>query len=118
PRCCGIRIPFIAIAHFLTPELVNAYKEKEVEVENTNPIYCSNSLCTIFIKPEHVRADTAICPACNTRTCVVCKTPDHGGLCPEDQTTQMLMDVAKENGWQQCYGCKAIVELTEGCNHI
>ncbi|KAJ4490740.1 hypothetical protein J3R30DRAFT_129869 [Lentinula aciculospora] len=64
------------------------------------------------------------CPSCFERLCVLCKDPAHSATaltCPvieERLAEDQLRDLARENDWQSCPGCKAIVELTEGCNHM
>ena len=96
PRCCGKSIPISACLHLCPPELVSQYRDKQIELAMPNPVYCSNRYCAKFIKPESVTADVALCPSCGEETCTVCKNPRHKGLCPEDPTVQMLMDVAGE----------------------
>lgn len=118
PRCCGQRIPLFAGAHFFSPGLIEQYEEKEAELATPNPIYCSNHFCGQFIKPHNMTADVATCPACDSKTCTVCKNPSHKGLCPEDPTVQLLMDVAGEKKWQRCYNCRTMVELLVGCYHM
>jgi len=38
--------------------------------------------------------------------------------CPKDPATKRFVEVAKEEGWQRCFNCSAMVELKEGCNHM
>jgi IBR domain, a half RING-finger domain len=38
--------------------------------------------------------------------------------CPKDPATKKFVEVAKEEGWQRCFNCSAMVELKEGCNHM
>ena len=118
PRCCGVRIPLSNCVHLFPLELVKQYEEKEVELATPNPVYCSNRFCTQFIRPDNVMADIATCPTCDAKTCTVCKNPNHKGLCPEDPTVQMLMDVAGKKNWQRCYKCRTMVELLVGCYHM
>ncbi len=118
PRCCGIRIPLSACVRLCPPKLIEQYKNKQVELAAHNPIYCSNRFCAQFIGPKNAAADVATCPVCKTTTCVVCKNPSHKGLCPEDSTVQLLMDVAGRNNWQRCYKCRTMVELLVGCYHM
>ncbi|KAF1847649.1 uncharacterized protein K460DRAFT_244791, partial [Cucurbitaria berberidis CBS 394.84] len=118
PRCCGKRIPISACVQLCPPELVRQYKEKQIELASPNPVYCSNRYCAEFIKPESVTADVAVCTSCRAETCTVCKNPRHKGLCPEDPTVQMLMDVAGKQRWQRCPKCRTMVELLVGCYHM
>jgi E3 ubiquitin-protein ligase RNF144 len=118
PRCCGKRIPIAACIDLCPPDLIKQYMDKEVELESPNPVYCSNRYCAKFIKPESVTAEIAKCLGCGEETCTICKNPRHKGLCPEDPTVQMLMDVACEKSWQRCPKCRTMVELREGCYHM
>jgi E3 ubiquitin-protein ligase RNF144 len=118
PRCCGIRIPLSACVHLCPLELVKQYEDKEIELASPNPVYCSNRFCAEFIKPGNVVADIATCRTCKTETCTICKNPRHKGLCPEDPTVQMLMEVAGEKRWQRCHKCRTMVELVVGCYHM
>lgn len=118
PRCCGVRILLSTCVHLFPLDLINQYKDKEVELATPNPIYCSNRYCAQFIRPKDIMADVATCSSCNTGTCTTCKNPRHKGLCPEDPTVQMLMDVAREKKWQRCYKCRTMVELLVGCYHM
>ena len=118
PRCCGSRIPVAACIELCPPDLIKRYMEKEVELESPNPVYCSNRYCAKFIKPENMTADVATCLGCGEETCTTCKNPRHRGLCPEDPTVQMLMDVAGQKRWQRCPKCRTMVELREGCYHM
>ncbi|KAF2028694.1 hypothetical protein EK21DRAFT_28255, partial [Setomelanomma holmii] len=118
PRCCGKRIPISTCLELCPPALVRRYNEKQIELASPNPIYCSNRYCGRFIRAENVTADIAKCPSCEEETCTVCTNPRHQGLCPEDPTVQMLMDVAGEKSWQRCPKCRTMVELLIGCYHM
>lgn len=118
PRCCGKYIPISACVDLLSPELVRQYKDKQVELESPNPVYCSNRYCGKSIKSGTITADIATCQSCHTETCAVCKNPKHNGLCPKDPTVQLLMDVAGKKRWQRCPRCRTMVELNTGCNHM
>lgn len=118
PRCCGVRIPISMCIDLFPSALVQRYREKQVELASPNPLYCSNRYCAKFIKPELIKADIAVCQSCHEETCTVCKNPRHKGLCPEDPTVQMLMDVAGEQRWQRCPRCRTMVELLVGCYHM
>jgi E3 ubiquitin-protein ligase RNF144 len=118
PRCCGTCIPIFACVELCPPTLISQYKEKQNELAFPNPVYCSNQYCRKFIKPECVTADVAACPGCKEETCTTCKNPKHKGLCPEDPTVQMLMEVAGEKGWRRCPRCRTMIELLSGCYHM
>ncbi|PQE33416.1 IBR finger domain-containing protein [Rutstroemia sp. NJR-2017a WRK4] len=107
PRCCRQPITTEAVRIFLTESLLSLYEQKKVEFHTPDRTYCSNSLCSAFIRPD-----------CSTVTCTMCKATSHGGDCPADTALQQLLKIADENGWQRCYSCRRLVELDVGCNHI
>lgn len=118
PRCCSKSTPISACLQLCPPALVTQYKEKQLELASPNPVYCSNRYCAEFIKAECVTADIAICGTCLQETCTICKNPRHKGLCLEDPTVQILMDLAGEQRWQRCPRCRTMVELLVGCYHM
>ncbi|KAF1992073.1 hypothetical protein K402DRAFT_388639 [Aulographum hederae CBS 113979] len=119
PRCCRQNIPVEQLEHIFDQGFIQAFKERALEMATPNRTYCSHPSCARFIPPGSIIADIATCPRCNIRTCSLCKQASHEGqLCPEDRAFQMLMDVAGENGWQQCHRCRTMVELNHGCNHM
>ncbi|KAN0108494.1 IBR finger domain protein [Hyaloscypha variabilis] len=90
PRCCR-------------QSIATGSKQKKVEFETSDRTYCSNPLCSAFIRVENIANEQASCQNCLTITCTVCKA-NHTGDCPEDV------------GLQQ--NCRRVVELDIGCNHI
>src|SRR5689334_17862106 len=94
-------------------------------------MYCSNRSCAAFINLQKIPPSlgtVVICPKCPTQLCRSCKTEFHSGLsCQIAQALKRLKEkteedyvakFAKDNGWQKCPGCKAVVSLTQGCNHM
>lgn len=118
PRCCRIPIPLDLAKVFFTPEFVKTFEEKSVELSTPNPTYCSDSSCSKFVSPTSIKDEVATCPACHHTTCTRCKNTTHDGLCPDDPNKRALMDTARQEGWQQCYSCRNMVELDVGCNHM
>lgn len=118
PRCHGQPIPAEAHRAFLGFPLVGRFMAKKLEFETPNRTYCYRPQCAAFIPPQFVRADIGHCVRCRQQTCAICKKRGHAGDCPEDPTTQDLLRLAQQSGWQQCYLCHRLVELRTGCNHI
>lgn len=118
PRCCGKGIPIASCLELCPPAVEARYREKELELATPNPVFCSNRYCAKFIQPDEVTADVAVCPSCLEETCTVCHNPRHRGLCPEDPSVKMLMDVAGVQRWQRCPRCRTMVELLMGCYHM
>ncbi|TVY78339.1 ATP-dependent RNA helicase DEAH11-like protein [Lachnellula suecica] len=118
-QCCSKPIAITAAMPFLSADLVQKYEAKEIEHNTENKIYCSNSICGMFIPPGFASPDETYCPACNTATCSKCKAKAHWGTCSDDPAVGQVLELARENGWQQCPRCKSMVELIAGgCNHM
>ncbi|KAG6368555.1 hypothetical protein INS49_002768 [Diaporthe citri] len=120
-RCCRKNIPVteIQIQIFLGGQLVGKYLAKKVEMETPNRTYCHRPACSTFVPRQGIKNDIATCPKCHDKTCSICKAAAHKGTdCPKDEAAQQLLDLAKEQGWKQCYACNKLVELTVGCNHM
>lgn len=117
PRCCGKDIP-IKAGPWFSPDLMGQFRAKKLEFDTPNRTYCSDPSCSTFVPPAFVKGEMAHCPKCRRRTCVHCKEPSHEGVYPSDSASQQVLDLAKQNGWQQCKACKRVVELNTGCNHI
>ncbi|KAH7868862.1 uncharacterized protein C8R40DRAFT_801919 [Lentinula edodes] len=117
-------------------------KALELDVRPEDRVYCPSPRCSTFLgswgslKQSYNVPDTLYqsssnpspppshrCPSCFEQFCVLCKDPAHSETltCPiieEHLAEDKLRDLARLNGWQTCPGCKALVELTEGCSHI
>ncbi|KJZ78186.1 hypothetical protein HIM_02224 [Hirsutella minnesotensis 3608] len=118
PRCCKQPIPVNEFSHILGPTLVGQFKAKEIEFGTPNRTYCHQPKCSTFVPSQFVRGDVAICPACQSKTCVLCKGAAHDKECPQDEASQEVLRIAQKNGWQRCKNCHRMVELDYGCNHI
>ncbi|PBP18079.1 hypothetical protein BUE80_DR010964 [Diplocarpon rosae] len=119
PRCC--REPITPVGHvrtYLSAHIVQRYEAKKIEFDTPNRTYCSNPLCSSFIRAEHIVGDHASGQLCRTVTCPICKVTAHRGDCPEDTALQLVLEVAQDNQWQRCWSCRRLVELDTGCNHI
>ncbi|KAH7347558.1 ibr finger domain-containing protein [Plectosphaerella cucumerina] len=120
PRCCGQTIPIDSNIAILGPELAQSCQEKKIEYETTNRTYCHVPSCSTFIPPSQIRVYSAKCPRCSAVTCPFCKAEYHLGNCApnDDPGLQQVLDLAKEQGWQQCKKCSRVVELGRGCYHM
>ena len=118
PRCCRQPITIDSVAIFLTKSIKERFEERTIECNTPNRTYCSNSDCARFIKAEEIEGDIATCTRCGTRTCTMCKAAEHGGDCPQDTALHAILDLATTENWQRCHGCRNIVQLEVGCNHI
>ncbi|RDL37534.1 uncharacterized protein BP5553_04967 [Venustampulla echinocandica] len=118
PRCCRQPVASSILRVFLPADLLYQYEEKKIEHETPNRTYCSNASCSAFIKAENIADERASCRVCSCITCTICKAKAHRGDCPADTTLQEMLLVADANGWKRCFGCRRLVELAHGCNHI
>ncbi|KAK3312633.1 hypothetical protein B0H66DRAFT_643822 [Apodospora peruviana] len=109
---------------FLTPELVEEFEAKKIELSTPAPSrrYCHRPTCSAFIPPERICSSdgVATCPKCEATTCAICRGASHAGSpnCPTDSTAQGVLDLARANGWQRCPSCQTLVERTDGCDHM
>jgi hypothetical protein len=120
PRCCKNELTPEIVGLLLTSDIIHEFEERKLEYDTTDKTHCSNFTCSAFLKKEHIdnARKVASCPNCDQQTCILCKSPAHEGLCPEDETTKMIMQLAEKNHWKQCSSCKAMVEISFGCNHM
>ncbi|POS71645.1 IBR finger domain-containing protein [Diaporthe helianthi] len=121
PRCYNQTIPETEtqVQRFLGGELLGKFLARKLEMETPNKTYCYKLECSAFIPPQGIKGDIAACPKCQAKTCSICKAPAHEGTdCPDDESAQQLLQMAKKEGWKQCYACHKVVELSYGCNHI
>jgi E3 ubiquitin-protein ligase RNF144 len=118
PRCCKLPIPLDTCRMVLPKELIKEFDFKVEELATPNPTFCANAECSKFIRTGKIVNDVASCVFCKEKTCVLCKSKSHKGLCPSDPHVQLLMNLAKRSKWQQCTNCHTMVELDRGCFHM
>jgi hypothetical protein len=118
PRCCNKIISLFSCTPFLPRPLVARFVERREELGTINRTYCSNNMCSRWVRPANIAANVGTCTDCKEKTCTTCKGKQHMGLCPEDKDVKTLMTVAKQKRWQTCPKCKEMVELERGCYHI
>jgi hypothetical protein len=119
-KCCRTEIPTESVRSLLSLDLRTRFAVKAVEWADDDRTYCHEPSCSTYLPHDSITDRCAPCSACHRQTCTECKGPYHTEpLCPEDTTTDdLLADVARENHWPQCPGCKRYVEISTGCNHM
>ncbi|KAL6706233.1 hypothetical protein ACN47E_005968 [Coniothyrium glycines] len=120
-RCCKQPIPLSLVSGHMSQDELSAFTRASIEFSTVDRVYCSNHECGQFIIPENIEAGShrAVCEACNTFTCGLCKNNfHHGEDCPNDPDMERTRDLAREQGWQTCHGCGSIVVINTGCNHM
>lgn len=118
PSCCRQPIPIEGNEVLLSPEIITRFRTKTEEFTTPNRTYCHRPECASFIPSKSHANNIAMCSKCCRGTCLTCKGATHNGACPSDEQLQQLLRLAQDKHWQQCQNCKALVEITGGCNHI
>ncbi|KAL6715093.1 hypothetical protein ACLMJK_007354 [Lecanora helva] len=118
PQCCQEPIPIDIARPFLSAAKAEEFEAKYLELTTVDRTYCHNVACSSFIPAFMVENDKATCVHCSSMTCASCKSAAHDGDCPHNPAHQTFMAVAQSAGYQQCYYCKRMVELSTGCFHI
>lgn len=124
PRCCTQdHIPLQCVDRLFDTDFKKNWNRKFSEYTTRNRLYCPSRKCGEWIKPENIRRENgrkvARCGRCKTKVCGSCGGRYHSSAaCPSDEDTANFLNQAADKGWKQCYRCKAMVELKEGCNHM
>jgi IBR domain, a half RING-finger domain len=124
PKCCtSEHIPLKHVDKLFDQKFKKTWNRKFQEYTTRNRIYCPTRHCGEWIKPNHISLENGRkvgkCKKCGTRVCCTCNNRMHTSReCPKDPATKKFVQVAKEEGWQRCFNCSAMVELKEGCNHM
>ncbi|KAL8684914.1 MAG: hypothetical protein Q9224_006067, partial [Gallowayella concinna] len=101
PRCCRELIPLTLMQSHFSPQFVDAFYSRQVELSTPNRTYCSKPTCSAFIEASNIEGGEATCPICNTQTCVVCQSGTHEGDCAQDPAVVALMTTAAREGFKQ-----------------
>ena len=64
PRCCRQSITTGRVRVFLTVDLIKQYEQKKVEFDTPDRTYCSNPLCSAFLRLQDITDEQAFCPDC------------------------------------------------------
>lgn len=96
------------------------YQEKAREFSTPNRLYCFDKSCSKFLGARQDIAARVSCRSCFKFTCARCTNTGHSPriACPDDAAAQEVLELGREQGWQRCPGCKTLVELNLGCNHM
>jgi hypothetical protein len=115
--CCGTEIAYDQVKHKLPPHvrLLFAAAFEEYSTPAAQRLYCAQG-CGVFLGQV---ADSQVvqCTSCDEFTCAACRGVKHDGPC-KIEDNNVMADLARAQNWQKCGGCKAMVELSYGCNHI
>ena len=120
PPRCHERLTADDIRWVNRPALLHLWtrEAREWDTPALERVYCSRPECAEFI-PDVLETGEARCDTCGNGTCPSCRKRWHPGVpCQEVDENEALMDMMDERGFASCDGCKRIVELRDGCNHI
>ncbi|KAM7213809.1 hypothetical protein V8F06_010805 [Rhypophila decipiens] len=119
PRCCNQPIRFDLMRRYLDQDTLDKIEAKRIELSTPNKVYCHKASCSTFVPPQRIINGVATCPKCSSKTCTICKSASHPGKdCPADEGVKQVLNLGRVQGWQRCYSCRNLVELTQGCNHM
>lgn len=120
-RCCQDPISIDEVLPNLTLELRILFQRKHAEfsILPKNRVYCSIFTCSTFLGSSEDFVSKIGCPSCLVDTCPQCKELAHPGEgCEVKASLKALQELAKNQKWQTCPGCHALVELSMGCYHM
>jgi len=117
-KCCRQTLYPEDMFAYLPDEVSTTLRAKSLEYLTPNKVYYHNSVCAAFVPPAQYQDDVATCAGCKAKTCVLCKSASHDGLCPTDKHAPVFFTLANEQRWRQCFQCKNYVERISGCDHI
>jgi hypothetical protein len=122
PRCCKLPLRTHLFVALIPPDVREAFEKKSVEFSTPTKDrrYCPQPTCSSFLGSADTLSRRVTCPSCNTVACTHCRKAAHHTqqVCEPDDDTVVVSALMKENRWQRCPECRAVVELTIGCNHI
>ncbi|KAF8637460.1 hypothetical protein AX17_002805 [Amanita inopinata Kibby_2008] len=120
-KCCKQTFPLPSFIGVLNVKLRLQFEEKSREFGTRTEwrVYCCNPRCSAFLGSSEGRQEDIVCGECRTVTCTGCKQSAHlSQSCQENADVKKLREMAKQEKWQTCPGCQAIVELNVGCYHM
>ena len=117
------------ITQVLGPELLNKYRDFSLNqaISKLDGVHrCQTPECPYAFVLEGNLNDFT-CPLCKVSYCLKCNDVKHDGVTCEDmkllkrpayEEDKELIILAQEKNWKSCPFCKAMVERTEGCDHM
>ena len=122
PRCCKQALPTHLFNSLIPSDVREAFEKKSAEFSTPTKDrrYCPRPTCSSFLGSAQALGRSVTCPSCKAAACTHCRKAAHPGrqFCEPDDDTAVVSGLIKENNWQRCPECHAVVELTLGCNHI
>ncbi|OTB05952.1 hypothetical protein M426DRAFT_319332 [Hypoxylon sp. CI-4A] len=122
PKCCLNTIPTKTVILNVDKGLKRTYYDRAAEwdLPVSDRVYCGDPNCSLWVRPYEINRErnAAKCHAGHW-TCIICHAPEHEGYdCPQDRDMIKIDELAGQEGWKRCYGCRAYVEHKEACQHM
>lgn len=122
-RCCFQAIPAERVVSVMNSQKGQLYisRAEENAIPPAKRWYCPHTACGQLIPLGHIKTDSKFqdCPHCRALICSSCRELAHGDReCAEDPDLKQTLEFARREHWQRCYGCRAVVDKTDGCNHM
>lgn len=121
PRCDGVEIPHELVFPLLSLKQRREFEAKLLECSTVDRLYCCRPTCSKFLGSVLATKQEVRCGSCRTQTCGACKGAWHGvfGMCAVSSSDEEVKAILKQDlGFQECPGCKRVVELESGCYHM
>jgi hypothetical protein len=123
PRCCRGPLPPQKIEEMLCATdsaLRDQYLIKSVEYATpaSHRVYCPTPTCSEYLGASDDPLFGWHCQRCNQEICVRCKDFLHPWPNCVPREDREFLQLSGQQGWVNCSACGAMVERTEGCNHM
>jgi LSD1 subclass zinc finger protein len=123
-QCCAKAIDMDLVQRLLKPTQYQFLASKLEEKQAKRKMFCPT--CTRFINLDRFDGtETRLVEcSCKTRLCIACQTKSHEPIsCAMNQWASKQSNLpfdalVKAKGWKKCPGCRTVIELKGGCNHI
>lgn len=119
PDCCGKPITLMTLQQHIPQELATRFAKKQQQIFASRGLFCAKRGCFAKIPETAIEGRKGACLACKKSTCNDCKSEWHdSNRCPVNKDREATMQLAKKEGWQRCYHCSNVIELSIGCYHM
>lgn len=120
PVCCGVKIALELLEPHISLDLARRFKKQEqASLAAACPLVCAEPGCLVGISAQNIVDNKGHCLACKRFTCSKCRMGWHEDKeCLIDEEQELVMALAKKEGWQSCFHCGNLVELNFGCYHM
>lgn len=125
PSCCDEAIPLRLVDRLFDVKFKLRWNKKCDEYTASDRLYCPGGGCGRWIDSRSFARDRkvgrvyGVCSKCKMMVCRKCGMMWHGQRrCEMDEGSREVVRLGDEFGWKRCYRCGAMVERSDGCNHM